>query len=177
MDIIVKYIDELLEKSTPEAPMWNIEKLKQGLKSKWNYIDGCMIKAVLEMYAISKDEKYLKFADDFIDYRVAEDGTIDGYSIGEKNIDNVNAGKTLFELYDITGKKNIEKQSTLYILRLLLCLAVNPATSGTRIFIRIRYGWTECIWDSRFTWSTKQDLTTERIMMIFSHSLNSLLKI
>ena len=31
MDIIVKYIDELLEKSTPEAPMWNIEKLKQGL--------------------------------------------------------------------------------------------------------------------------------------------------
>ena len=152
MDIIVKYIDELLEKSTPEAPMWNIEKLKQGLKSKWNYIDGCMIKAVLEMYAISKDEKYLKFADDFIDYRVAEDGTIDGYSIGEKNIDNVN------------------------ILRLLLCLAVNPATSGTRIFIRIRYGWTECIWGSRFTWSMKQDLTIERIMMIFSHSLNSLLK-
>ena len=39
MDIIVKYIDELLEKSTPEAPMWNIEKIKQGLKSKWNYID------------------------------------------------------------------------------------------------------------------------------------------
>ena len=171
MDIIVKYIDELLEKSTPEAPMWNIEKLKQGLKSKWNYIDGCMIKAVLEMYAISKDEKYLKFADDFIDYRVAEDGTIDGYSIGEKNIDNVNAGKTLFELYDITGKEKYRKA-----IDLVLCLAVNPATSGTRIFIRIRYGWTECIWDSRFTWSTKQDLTTERIMMIFSHSLNSLLK-
>ncbi len=109
MDIIVKYIDELLEKSTPEAPMWNIEKLKQGMKSTWNYIDGCMIKAVLEMYAISKDEKYLKFADDFIDYRVNEDGTIDGYNVGEKNIDNVNAGKTLFELYDITGKEKYRK--------------------------------------------------------------------
>ena len=109
MDIIVKYIDELLEKSTPEAPMWNIEKIKQGLKSKWNYIDGCMIKAVLQMYAISKDEKYLKFADDFIDYRVFEDGTIDGYNVGEKNIDNVNAGKTLFELYDLTGKEKYRK--------------------------------------------------------------------
>ena len=109
MDIIVKYIDELLEKSTPDAPVWNIEKIRQGLKSKWNYIDGCMIKAVLEMYAISKDEKYLKFADDFIDYRVREDGSIDGYSIGEKNIDNVNAGKTLFELYDITGKEKYKK--------------------------------------------------------------------
>ncbi len=109
MDIIVKYIDELLEKSTPEAPMLNIEKIKQGLKSKWNYIDGCMIKAVLQMYAISKDEKYLKFADDFIDYRVFEDGTIDGYNVGEKNIDNVNAGKTLFELYDLTGKEKYRK--------------------------------------------------------------------
>ena len=70
MDIIVKYIDELLEKSTPEAPMWNIEKIRQGLKSNWNYIDGVMIKAVLQMYDVTKDEKYLKFADDFIDYRV-----------------------------------------------------------------------------------------------------------
>ena len=104
MDIIVKYIDELLEKSTPDAPMWNIEKIRQGLKSNWNYIDGVMIKAVLQMYDVTKDEKYLKFADDFIDYRVHEDGTIEGYSIGEKNIDNVNAGKTLFELYDLTGK-------------------------------------------------------------------------
>ena len=109
MDAIVMYIDELLEKSTVDVPMWNIEKIKQGLKSKWNYIDGVMIKAVLQMYAISKDEKYLKFADDFIDHRVFEDGTIDGYSIGEKNIDNVNAGKTLFELYDLTGKEKYRK--------------------------------------------------------------------
>ena len=113
MDAVVKYIDGLLEKSTPDAPVWNIEKIKQGLKSKWNYIDGCMIKAVLQMYDLTKDEKYLKFADDFIDYRVFEDGTIDGYSIGEKNIDNVNAGKTLFELYDLTGKEKYKKAADL----------------------------------------------------------------
>ena len=110
MDIIRKYIDELLERSTPEVPMWNIEKMRGGgASSKWNYVDGCMIKAVLEMYAITKEEKYLKFADDFIDYRVKEDGTIDGYDIYEKNIDNVNAGKTLFELYDLTGKEKYRK--------------------------------------------------------------------
>ena len=113
MDAVVKYIDGLLEKSTPDAPVWNIEKIKQGLKSKWNYIDGCMIKAVLQMYDLTKGEKYLKFADDFIDYRVFEDGTIDGYSIGEKNIDNVNAGKTLFELYDLTGKEKYKKAADL----------------------------------------------------------------
>ena len=110
MDIIRKYIDELLERSTPEVPMWNIEKMRgEGGSSKWNYIDGCMIKAVLEMYSITKEKKYLDFADEFIDFRVNEDGTIDGYDIEEKNIDNVNAGKTLFELYDITGKEKYRK--------------------------------------------------------------------
>ena len=118
MDIIVKYIDELLEKSTPDAPMWNIEKIRDGgVKSNWNYIDGVMIKAVLQMYDVTKDEKYLKFADDFIDYRVHEDGTIEGYSVGEKNIDNVNAGKTLLSCMILQEKKSIEKLLILYTHR------------------------------------------------------------
>lgn len=109
MDRIEKYIEELMEKSTPDRPIWNIEKILQGIKSKWNYIDGCMIKAILEMYAITKDEKYFRFADAFIDCKVKEDGAIDGYDVNELNIDNVNAGKTLFELYDLTGKEKYRK--------------------------------------------------------------------
>ena len=109
MDLIERYIEELMEKSTPERPVWNLEKIMQGLKSNWNYIDGCMIKAILEMYAIKKDEKYLQFADAFIDCKVHEDGTIEGYDVQELNIDNINAGKTLFELYDLTGKEKYRK--------------------------------------------------------------------
>ena len=108
-----------MDKSTPEAPIWNIEKIKQGLKANWNYIDGVMIKAVLQMYAISKEDKYLKFADEFIGYRVFEDGTIDGYSIGEKILTISMLARLLFELYDLPqGKENIRKQLNLYILRL-----------------------------------------------------------
>ena len=44
MEILDRYIDQLLEKSSPQAPVWNIEKIKQGKKPSWNYIDGCMIK-------------------------------------------------------------------------------------------------------------------------------------
>lgn len=109
MDVIERYIRELMEKSTPDRPVWNIEKILQGKASDWNYIDGCMIKAVLEMYAITGDKDYLDFADEFIDYRVREDGSIDGYDVEELNIDNVNAGKTLFELYDLTGKEKYRK--------------------------------------------------------------------
>lgn len=109
MDRIEQYIEYLMKESTPDYPAWNIEKKRQGIKSNWNYIDGCMIKAIMEMYAITNDKKYLDFADNFIDAKVFEDGTIDGYDVKEKNIDNVNAGKTLFELYDITHKEKYRK--------------------------------------------------------------------
>jgi unsaturated rhamnogalacturonyl hydrolase len=109
MKVLDRYVSELLEKSTPQAPIWNIESILSGKPVRWNYIDGCMIKAILELYAITKKEEYLKFADDFIDYFVSEDGTIKYYDPEEYNIDNVNAGKTLFELYDLTGKEKYRK--------------------------------------------------------------------
>lgn len=109
LPIIEQYIDELIEKSTLDVPVWNIEKAKHGLAAGWNYIDGCMILALLETYHTTGEKKYLDFADAFIDHRVKEDGSIEGYSVEEYNIDNVNAGKTLFQLYEITGKEKYRK--------------------------------------------------------------------
>ncbi len=109
MDILDHYIDQLLAKSTPQAPVWNIEKLRKGAKPSWNYIDGCMIKAILELYQLRGDAQYLQFADAFIDYFVREDGSILSYDPKEYNLDNVNAGKTLFDLYRITGKEKYRR--------------------------------------------------------------------
>ena len=47
MKILDRYIDQLLEKSSPSRPIWNIEKIRQGAKPSWNYMDGCMINAIL----------------------------------------------------------------------------------------------------------------------------------
>ena len=38
---IDSYIEKLLNNSTPDAPLWNIESIRQGKKPHWNYIDGC----------------------------------------------------------------------------------------------------------------------------------------
>ena len=46
------YIDRLIEDSSPDAPVWNIESIRQGKKPHWNYIDGCMITALIEIAAI-----------------------------------------------------------------------------------------------------------------------------
>ena len=109
MEKIDKYIEELMEKSTPDAPIWNIEVIRAGKKARWDYIDGCMIKAFLEMYAITGDERYLTFSDNYIGAKVHEDGTIENYDVNELNIDNINAGKTLFDLYALTGKEKYQK--------------------------------------------------------------------
>lgn len=110
MPIIEKYLDELIERSTLDVPAWNIERAKKGdTKIGWNYVDGCMILAMLETYQTTGEKRYLDFADAFIDHRVHEDGTIDGYAVEEYNIDNVNAGKTLFYLYEINGKEKYRK--------------------------------------------------------------------
>ena len=92
LPIFEKYIDELIEKSTLDVPAWNIEKAREGKAAGWNYIDGCMILALLEIYNATGEKKYYEFADAFIDHRVQEDGTITKYSVEEYNIDNVNAG-------------------------------------------------------------------------------------
>ena len=102
---INSYIDRLIDESRPDAPMWNIESIRQGKKPHWNYIDGCMITAFLEIARITGNERYFEFAESFIDYYVREDGTIVGYDIAKYNLDDINEGRVLFELYERTGKE------------------------------------------------------------------------
>ena len=110
--IIDQYIEELMTESTAEIPVWNIEKAKAGKKSGWDYIDGCMIMALLEIYATTQENKYLEFADYYEDYRIADDGTIDGYVKEDWNLDNINGAKNLITLYELTKKKKYRKAAT-----------------------------------------------------------------
>lgn len=112
---IRRYLDQLIADSTPEAPAWNMEKILSGAKNKWNYIDGCMIKAVLEMYYITKNNAYLMFADGFVEYYIQEDGGVRTFDAYEYNIDNINEGKVLFDLYQLTHKeKYLRAIKTIY---------------------------------------------------------------
>ncbi len=99
------YVDYLLANSSAEAPMWNIEKIRGGRPNKWNYIDGCMITATLALYEITRDIRYLTFADDFVGWFVQEDGSIKTYDPEEYNLDNVNPAWNMMKLYELTGKQ------------------------------------------------------------------------
>ncbi len=104
-----EYVDFLLDKSDAEHPYWNKEMVLSGKPNKWNYIDGCMITAVLSLYEMTGDKKYLDFADNFVGFFVQEDGSIKTYDPAEYNLDNINPSKNLFRLYDLTGKEKYRK--------------------------------------------------------------------
>lgn len=101
--LLDNYVARLIRESTPERTVWNIEKVRQGKKGSWNYIDGCMLTALWAMAGITKDPAYSDFVQNFVDYYVAEDGTIRGYKMEEYNLDNINEGRVLFGLYSKTG--------------------------------------------------------------------------
>lgn len=102
---IESFIERLIDGSSPDRPLWNIEKIKLGKPPAWNYIDGCMITALLSAAEITGDKKYSDFAEKFINYYIGDDGSIRGYTIDNFNLDDINEGRVLFDLYGATGKE------------------------------------------------------------------------
>lgn len=111
--IIDAYIDRLIADTTPAAPIWNIENIKHGKAPGWNYIDGCMMTSLYSIYKLTGEKKYLDFIDEFVDYYVYEDGNIRGYELDTYNVDNLNEGRVLFDLYRETGKEKYKKAADL----------------------------------------------------------------
>ena len=107
--LLDEYIDYLMAHSDAEHPAWNLEMIRSGKLNKWNYIDGCMITGILELYEITGETRFLDFADRFLSGFVEEDGSIRTYDPEEYSLDNVNPAKNLFTMYDLTGKEKYRK--------------------------------------------------------------------
>ena len=117
--VIDRYIDRLIEDTTPDKPIWNIENIKHGKAPGWNYIDGCMMTSLYTIYKQTGNKKYLDFIDNFVDFYVFEDGSIRGYELDTYNVDNINEGRILFDLYRETGKEKYKKAINLLYQQLL----------------------------------------------------------
>jgi unsaturated rhamnogalacturonyl hydrolase len=99
------YVQRLIRDSSPEHTVWNIEKVRQGKPASWNYIDGCMMTALLAMADITGGQEYFDFCERCIDWFVGEDGSIRSYQPETFNLDDINEGSVLFPLAEKTGKE------------------------------------------------------------------------
>ena len=79
--------------------LWTTENAEEV---KWNYKTGLLATAFLELYEESGNEEYFAYVKEYADDVIDENGKILNYKMEDYNIDNINAGKMLFQVYEQT---------------------------------------------------------------------------
>lgn len=110
---INNYIKELIDNSKAEHPVWSREK-DNNKGNDWNYADGCMIKAILSLYEVTKEKHYLDFAKDFLDWFILPDSSIKYYDMNEFNLDSICGATNLITLYEITGDEKYRNSMEIF---------------------------------------------------------------
>lgn len=87
-------------KRAPKA--WQID---QNEKPKWDYKIGLAMLSFEQLYKETKNPVYLEYARGYAESTINDSGEILNYKLEDYNIDNINAGKILFDLYDATKEK------------------------------------------------------------------------
>lgn len=83
---------------------------------KWNYTTGLELKAFLDVYETYGGEGLLDYVDAWYDAVIDSTGTIYKYRKSAYTLDHVCPGRTLFQLYRLTGKEKYRAaMDTLYV--------------------------------------------------------------
>ena len=72
---------------------------------KWNYTTGLELKAMLDVYQETENSEILNYVDAWYDAIIDSTGRIYKYKKDNFTLDHICPGRTLFQLYDITGKE------------------------------------------------------------------------
>lgn len=91
-------------KRNPEA--WQIDDREQP---KWDYVHGLVLSGFLKLHEQTAQQEYFDYVKEYADELIDSTGTIKTYKSDKYNIDMINAGKILFELYETSGDKKYLK--------------------------------------------------------------------
>lgn len=96
-------------KHNPE--LWMADFVKTP---KWDYTQGLMANAILQLYNETNDSVYYRYVKAFADFFINEAGEIKTYNKTDYNIDKLNGGIFLYDLYAITrDRKYVNAINTL----------------------------------------------------------------
>ena len=111
---------------------WMIEKAK---KPRWGYTHGLVVKSMLEEWKHTGDSVYYEYAKIYADSLIDANGHIKTMKYLSFNIDNVNGGKILFDLYAQTG----DERYKIAMDTLRKQMAEQPHTSEGGFWHKLRY--------------------------------------
>ena len=94
-------------------------------KINWNYTPGLEMKAFLDVYETYGGDDILQYVDDWYGLCIGDDGHVKYYYKGDYTVDKVCPARTLYQLYDDTGKEKYRMAIDSMMTRLL----AHPRTS------------------------------------------------
>lgn len=97
-------------KRFPEA--WQLD---HGKRLFFGYAQGVGCCAMLNMWHATGDSKFYDYVAEWADTVVYDDGNIHLYDMSTYNIDYINSGKTLFDIYKQTGNEKYKKAMDLLV--------------------------------------------------------------
>lgn len=84
-----------------------------GRPVKWSYDQGVLLEGIANIWKRTGEGKYFNYIQKSMDLFVKSDGNLDRYKVSDYNIDNVKNGRSIFFLYEVTGKDKYYKAATL----------------------------------------------------------------
>jgi unsaturated rhamnogalacturonyl hydrolase len=76
---------------------------------KWDYCNGLELQAIFNVWEKTGNKKYFDYVKNFTDTIINNEGMITGYTADEFNIDKVDPGRMLFQLYEVTKEEKLHK--------------------------------------------------------------------
>src|SRR4029077_3180114 len=86
---------------------------KEGGRARWDYTAGLFTLSLLKLNERVPNPAYVKFAENAIGTFISADGSIQGYKVEDYNLDNINPGKTVLALFQLTKEERYEKTARL----------------------------------------------------------------
>jgi len=117
-------------KQFPEA--WSVD---YNPKPAWNYTQGLIAQSMVEVWKATGNKAYFNYAKMYADELIGEKGDILGYKMEEHNMDCLNSGKFLFDLFSVTK----EEKYRLAIMLLREQIKTQPRTSEGGFWHKQRY--------------------------------------
>lgn len=125
----VRFADSEM-KRFPEA--WQLD---HGKRYVFGYAQGVGCMAMLKVWKYTHNNKYYEYVNQWADHMIQDNGSILHYKTTDYNIDFINAGKILFDMYDQTGKSKYRMAMD----TLLSQLDKHPQTSDSVFWHKMIY--------------------------------------
>ncbi len=103
----------------------------------WHYEHGLVLQSIYALGKALRNDEYLSWVRKMYDTKINDDGSINTYKKDEFNLDQINPGKLLFDLYQDTG--NVKYKKAIEILHAQLLN--HPRTQSNGFWHKQIYPW------------------------------------